>query len=320
LILILAGGGGHTATAKIIAEELRGKTELYFLAPRDDPLTPQLERYGVVDTLTRPRHPTTPTWGFTLRLLKAFYEAIKRIPRGVEVAVSTGGNFCVPPALIAWTRGIPLVNIESRVKFTGPSRTARLLQHFAALTALQWEEQTRFLKGVVFGPLLPKRRLEPWDGGYILISGGTYGYRELFDAASASGLEEVILQTGRIDPKPYRERHPNWRVIDYTSHFEELIAGARVVVSPPGATPMEAAAYQKPLVIVGYPKWARAANPEDVRLFAEKLSAPLLKEPTPRGLLEAIEEAKRGEGPKLRSGTKALAEAVLEIADKQLRS
>jgi len=316
LILILAGGGGHTSTAKIIAEELRGKAELYFLAPRDDPLTPQLERYGVVDTLTRPRHPTTPTWRFTLRLLKAFYEAIRRIPRGVEVAVSTGGNFCVPPALTAWMRGIPLVNIESRVRLTGPSKTAKTLQPFSKLTALQWEEQTRFLRGVVFGPLLPRPRHKPWDGGYILIAGGTYGYRELLDAASESDLENVILQTGRIDPEPYRERHPGWRVFRYASNFEELIAGARVVVSPPGATPMEAAAYNKPIVIVNYPRWARAARPKDVELFAEKLNAPLIWRPTPEGLLKAIEEAERRGGARLKSGSESLAKAILELAIK----
>ena len=316
MILILAGGGGHTATAKIIAEELRGEAELYFLAPRDDPLTPQLNRYGAVDTLTRPRHPTTPTWRFTLRMLKALYEALRRAPREVEVAVSTGGNFCIPPALTSWIRGIPLVNIENRVRLIAPSKTAKLLQPFSKLTALQWEEQTRFLRGVVFGPLLPRPRYKPWNGGYILITGGTYGYRELLEAASESGLEEVILQTGRIDPKPYRERHPEWRVLRYSSNFEELIAGARVVVSPPGATPMEAAAYRKPIVIVNYPRWAKAAGPRDVELFAEKINAPLLWRPNPEGLLKAIEEAERRGGAQLKSGSKALANAILNLAIK----
>jgi UDP-N-acetylglucosamine--N-acetylmuramyl-(pentapeptide) pyrophosphoryl-undecaprenol N-acetylglucosamine transferase len=316
LILILAGGGGHTATARILAEELRDKAEIGLLAPRDDPLTSFLEEFGPVEMMTRPRHPTTPMWRFIPRLLKAFYEAFGRLPEDVNVAVSTGGNFCVPPALIAWMRGVPLVNIESRVRLIGPSRTAALLQHFATLTALQWEEQTRFLRGVVFGPLMPRRRLKPWDGGYILVSGGTYGFRELFEAVSASGLGEVVLQTGCIDPSPYRERHPNWRVIDYTRRFEELIAGARVIVSPPGAIPLEVAAYGKPLVVVGYPRWTKAAKPRDVELFAEKLNAPLLREPTPEDLIEAIEEAEKRERPRLRSGSETLARAILELAIK----
>ncbi len=316
MILILAGGGGHTATARILAEELKGKAELYFLAPRDDPLTPLLEEYGPIEMLTRPRHPTTTTWRFTLRLVKAFYEALRKMPGNVDVAVSTGGNFCVPPALIAWMRGVSLVNIESRVRFTGPSRTARILQHIAELTALQWEEQAHFLRGVVFGPLLPRPRFQPWNGGYILITGGTYGYKELFDAASNSELRRVVLQTGRVDPEPYRRRHPNWRVFDYASNFEELIAGAKVVVSPPGATPMEAAAYNKPTVVVCYPKWAKAAEPRDMEIFAQKLNAPLLKEVTPEGLMKAIEEAERRGGPRLRSGSEALSEAILELAVK----
>lgn len=316
LILILAGGGGHTATARIIAEEMRGKVELHFLAPRDDPLTPLLKEYGPVERMTRPRHPTTPTWKFMFRSIKAFHEALRIVPRDIDVAVSTGGNFCIPPALIAWMRGVLLVNIESRVRLTAPSRTAAVLQHFSELTALQWEEQTCFLRGVVFGPLLPRPEFQPWDGGYILITGGTYGYRELFDVASASGLENIVLQTGRIDPDLYRTRHPDWKIFNYAPNFEELIAGAKVVVSPPGATPMEAAAYGKPIVIVGYPRWAKAAEPRDVELFAQKLDAPLLLEVTPEGLLEAVEEAKRSRGARLRSGSEALAKAILELAIK----
>lgn len=313
-IMILAGGGGHTGTARILAEELRGRAELSFLAPDDDPISRRrLEPFGSVGTLTKPRHPTTPIWRFALRLAKALYQSSGMVPGDLDVVVSTGSNFCVPPALVAWMKGIPIVNLESRVKFTKPSRTASLLQHFAEVTVLQWEEQSRILKGTVFGPILPRRMLEPWNGGYILVSGGTYGHKGLFDAVSTSSLKEVVLQTGSLDNRVYAERHPEWRVMSFTDRFDELLAGAEVVVSPPGGTPIEAVVYGKPVVIVSYPEWTKAASLEDTRIFAEKLNATLLTTLTPSALEAAVEEAKSREAPALGDGTRALVETILEL-------
>jgi len=313
-IMILAGGGGHTGYARILAEELKGKAELCFLAPDDDPLSvSRLEPYGQVWTITKPRHPTTPTWRFIFRLVKAFYQSLGRITGKYDVAVSTGSNFCIPPASTAWMKGIPIVNLESRVRFSKPSRTASILQHFAKVTALQWEEQLLMLKGTVFGPILPKRKMEPWKGGYILVAGGTYGYKELFDTVSNSKYRNVIIQTGILNGSKYKKEHPEWKVISLTDKFDELLAGAEVVVSPPGGTPIEAVVYGKPVVIVHYPEWTKAANLIDTKIFAEKLNAPFLQRLTPLALETAVEEAKKREVPALRDGTKALVEAILSL-------
>jgi len=313
-VMMLAGGGGHTGYARILAQELHGKAELSFLAPDDDPVSISLlEPYGSIETLLKPRHPSTPSWKFLFRLVKAFGQSNGLIPRDLNAIVSTGSNFCVPPALTAWMRGIPIVSLESRVKFTKPSKTASLLQRFAAITALQWEEQINILKGTVFGPLLPRRTFEPWNGGYTLVAGGTYGYKALFDAVSDSSLEDVVLQTGRLDGREYKERHPRWRVISFTERFEELLAGAEAVVSPPGGTPVEAVVYGKPVVIVRYPEWTKAASLDDTRIFAEKLDAPILLTLSPMTLLEALEDAKRREVPKLKDGTRLLTKAILSL-------
>ncbi|MCW3991705.1 MAG: hypothetical protein NWE79_03280 [Candidatus Bathyarchaeota archaeon] len=313
-IMILAGGGGHTGYARILAEELRGRAELSFMAPDDDPISiRRLEPFGPVRAMTKPRHPTTPAWRFALRLAKAFRQSSSGVPGNLDVVVSTGSNLCVPPALVAWMKGIPLVNLESRVKFIKPSRTASFLQRFAEVTALQWEEQSRILKGTVFGPLLPRRTAEPWEGGYILVAGGTYGHKALFDAVSASSLDNVVLQTGNLDGVEYSERHPEWGVISFTERFHELLAGADVVVSPPGGTPIEALVYGKHVVIVSYPEWARAANPEETRIFAEKLNAPILMTLTPSAFEASVEEAKRREVPVLRNGTGPLVDTILTL-------
>ena len=126
-------------------------------------------------------------------------------------------------------------------------------------------------------------------------------------------MEKVVLQTGKLDGREYKERHPGWRVISFTERFEELIAGAEVVVSPPGGTPVEAVVYGKPVVIVRYPEWTKAASLEDTRIFAEKLDAPLLLTLTPMALEDALENAKRREVPKLKDGTKLLTKAILSL-------
>ena len=311
-VLILAGGGGHTGYAKILAEELHGRAELCFLVPDDDPLSEELLReYGPVDRLLKPRHPTTPFWGWSLRFPKAFYDSIGKIERDLDYVVSTGSNFCISPSIIAWLKRISVINLESADRFTKASSTAKILQPFSEITALHWEEQKKILKGRVFGPFLPRRRVESWNGGYVLIAGGTYGYRELLDAASDSQLENVVLQTGRVVPHDYIERHPNWRVFSTIDSFFEVIAGADVVVAPPGATPLEAAAYGKSVVIVKYPEWSRAGTLLDAKLFAKKLNAPLLSEISSKNLQASIQCSKKIPQPELDNGAINLAEYIV---------
>lgn len=311
-ILILAGGGGHTGYAKILAEELRGRAELSFLVPEGDPLSEELLReYGSVEPLIKPRHPTTPIWRWSFRFPKAFYNSMGKVKEDLDYVVSTGSNFCISPSIIAWLKGISVINLESADRFTRASSTAKILQPFSEITALHWEEQKKILKGKVFGPFLPKRRVEPWNGGYVLIAGGTYGYRELLDAASDSQLENVVLQTGRVEPHSYQERHPNWRVFSTTDNFYEVIAGANVVVAPPGATPLEAAAYGKSVVIVMYPEWSRAGTLKDAELFANKLNAPLLTEISSKNLLTTIQNSVKKIKPDLINGAKNLADHVV---------
>lgn len=311
-VLILAGGGGHTGHAHTLAQELKGKTELFFLVPEGDQLSRmKLEPFGRVRPLLKPRHPHTPFRHFIPRLVLSFVRSLTMIPTGCRVVVSTGSNFCVPPAIISWLKGVPLINLESTTRLRKPSWTARILQPFSDVTVLQWKEQRKFLKGTVFGPFLPRRRVEPWNGGYVLISGGTYGFQRLLDVASATTLRNVVLQTGRVNPGRYKRRHPDWKVITITEQFYQLIAGAEVVVSPPGATALEAVTYSKPIVIVRYPGWSRAGVLEEAKLLADKLNAAFLPELSPETLIGAIKEAKSKKKLRLRDGAKKLAEYLI---------
>ncbi len=313
-VLILAGGGGHTGIACALAQALHEKVSLTFLAPEGDVLSERrLSKFGKVQFLVKPRGPKTPAPIFAGRLAKALVDSVRVYFHEFDVVVSTGSNFCVPPALLAWIKGVPVVNIESLIRFTKPSKAALALQPISALTALHWEEQKRLLKGVVVGPTLCKPEIKPWNGGYVLVSGGTYGHRLLFDALSESKLRNVVLQTGRVDPTPYLKRHPEWKVMAFTERFHELLAGAELVVAHFGGTVLDATAYKKPVVLVLNPEWTRTVGIEDAKYLAKKVNAVLVSEINLDTLLEAIGEARKRRVPTLPDGAEKLANMIIEL-------
>jgi len=313
-VLIFAGGGGHTGIAYALAQALHKRVSLSFLAPDGDTLTARrLSRFGKVEFLIKPRGPKTPAHIFAVRLARALMDSVKLDFHEFDVVVSTGSNFCGPPALLAWIRGVPVVNIESLVRFTKPSKTTRVLQPISRLTALHWEEQSRFMKGVVVGPTLCKPEITSWNGGYILVSGGTYGHKLLFDALSESKLSNVVLQTGRVDPAPYVKRHPDWKVITFTEKFHELLAGAELVVTHFGGTALDAAIYKKPAVLAPNPEWTRTAGIEDAEYLARKINAVLVSEIDLKTLLDAIKEARKRRVPTLPNGAENLAGIIMKL-------
>jgi UDP-N-acetylglucosamine--N-acetylmuramyl-(pentapeptide) pyrophosphoryl-undecaprenol N-acetylglucosamine transferase len=304
-VLISAGGGGHTGYAYALGQRLFGRALLSFLVPEGDALSKErLSRFGHVSFLLKPRGAKTPTSEFIPNRVAGRYDCV----------VSTGSNFSIPPCFLARLKGTPLVNIESSVRFTRASKTAVLLQPFSAITALQWKEQKNLLKrGVVYGPLLPKPEVAPYNGGYILVTGGTLGHRMLFDAISETNLENVVLQTGQIDPEQYRQRHPKWKVIDFSTRFYELVAGADIVVTHFGSTALEALVYRKPMVIVLNPEWKRTVGRSDAEIFAEKVNASFIWDVTVDNLLKSMEEAKNRRLPVVEDGAKNLSEAILSL-------
>lgn len=313
-ILILAGGGGHTGFGYALAQRLEGKASTVFLVPEGDTLSfERLSRFGEVDYLLKPRGVKTSTGEFVYNLARAFTSSTKKVTNKYDVAVSTGSNFCILPALIAFLKGIDIINIEGEVRFTKASRTARILQPLSAITALHWGEQKKLLKGTVVGPLLPSPEIRPWNGGYILVTGGSLGHKQLFDTVNESNLKKVILQTGGVDSEPYRKRHPEWTVLRASPKFHELLAGAEVVVTHFGSTALEAVAYKKPTVMVLNPEWKRTVGKADAEIFAKKVGATFISEISLERFVDAIEEAKYNEIPSLRDGAKVLADMILNL-------
>jgi len=71
-VLILAGGGGHTAYGYALAQRLYGRANLHFLVPRGDRLSyERLSKFGFVDYLLKPRDAKTPNREFLPKLAMA---------------------------------------------------------------------------------------------------------------------------------------------------------------------------------------------------------------------------------------------------------
>ena len=314
-VLILVGGGGHSGYAYALSQVLYKKIVLSFLVAEGDILSERrLSKFGKVNFFIKPRGPKTPHYRFILNLFKVFIKLIRYPFNNFDVVVSAGSNFSVLPAILAWMKSVPVVNIESPVRFTKPSKTAQILQHFSVITALHWEEQKRLLNGVVVGPILPKTEIKPKNKGYILVTGGTYGHKGLFDSLSESKLPHVVMQTGKVESRRYKEKHPEWKILAYTEKFQELMAGAEVVVTHFGLTALEAAVvYKKPVVIVLNPEWTRTVGAEDAEYLADKINAVFVSETRLEVLLQAIERAKSMSIPVLPSGAENLSRMILNL-------
>jgi UDP-N-acetylglucosamine:LPS N-acetylglucosamine transferase len=314
-ILISAGGGGHTGYAFALAQRLYGRVNLRFLVPEGDVLSQRrLSKFGDVYFLLKARGAKTSNAQLIPRLAKAFFDSLRQVASECNAVVSTGSNFSIPPAFVARLKGIPLINIESSVRFTKASKTARILQPFSTITVLHWDEQRKLLrKGVVVGPLLPKPQVKQWNGGYILVTGGTLGHKLLFDTISESSLDNVVLQTGQIDSKPYAKRHPKWKVIRFSTTFYELVAGAELVVTHFGSTALEAVVYRKPMVLVLNPEWKRTVGKTDAEIFANKVKAAFLWDVTFPNLEKAMDDAKNMQLPIFEDGAEKLAELILRL-------
>ncbi len=289
-VLILAGGGGHTSIALALAQSLEKKAELSFLIPVNDQLSRSLlEPYGVVEELIKGRYPNTPNYYFIFRFLYSFFSSLFKVKSSYHAVISTGSNFCIPPSIIAFLKRIPVFNIESRVAIIKPSKTAKYLQYFSKKTFLQWEEQSENLKGVFVGPIFPVKRFSSKKGGYILVTGGTEGFKELFDIIIKEDLEKVVMQTGKIDPEEYEKIRPDWTIFRYSSDFERILAESNLVITHQGGgTIFEALMYNKPIIITFNDNLPRTATREDVKKLTDILNAFFLEVLNEKTLSAAI--------------------------------
>lgn len=296
--LIIAGYGGHSGYAFAIIHELLKlgfKRNLILIAEEYGFLIEKFKPYGEVITQTLPRRPREPLYRGVHRWFKAFYQSLKLLTNHkVAVVFASGSNFSLPPSITSRiVNRAKLYTIEAIERFTKPSKAVKILEKAGATVFLHWEEQLEiYPKGVVVGPVYEPPLYEPRDEGYILVTTGTLGYKDLFDAVERLGLERVVLQTGDVNPEPYVNRNPGWIAFKYTSDIHRWIAGASLVITQQGLTAaISRLAYGKPTIVVWNPRISLGAVKSDVKTYAEKLEVPFIDEVELNALKKAIDSA-----------------------------
>ncbi|MEM3989830.1 MAG: polysaccharide biosynthesis protein [Desulfurococcaceae archaeon] len=297
--LIVAGYGGHSGYAFAITYELVKlgfKRNLIVIAEGYDFLAEKFKPYGEVITQILPRRPREPLYRGIHRWFKAFNQSLKlSINHKVAAVFASGSNFSLPPSITSRiVNKAKLYTIEAIERFTKPSKAVKILEKAGATVFLHWEEQLEiYPKGVVVGPVYEPPIYEPRDEGYVLVTTGTLGYKELFDAVERLGIERAVLQTGDVSPEPYINRNPGWIAFKYTSDIHKWIAGASLVITQQGLTAaISRLAYGKPTIIVWNPSISLGAVKRDVETYAEKLEAPFIDGVELNALRRAIDSAR----------------------------
>ncbi|MEL9970018.1 MAG: glycosyltransferase [Metallosphaera sp.] len=311
-LLIIASGGGHSGFARAIAEYLPFKAD--FVIPKGDEnsrklLEPYAER---IYEVSKPREPKGSNVSVFPRLFSALSESLS-IPR-YKVTIATGSNHSLIPSLVQKSKGSIIFSIESQDRIITKGKAVSILSRFSKGVFLHWKEQAKLYEnGIVVGPILQRRKYEPRDEGYILITAGTEGFKPLFDKIVNAGLKNAIIQTGKVSPEYYLKR--GVKAFSFDPDLERLIASASVVITHQGKTAMESAVlYRKPTIIVFNKSLTRAATYEDVKLYSSILGATFIGDPSTWGseevLINAIEKSKQPET--YEPGTEKLVKVIVD--------
>jgi len=317
-VLLTAGGGGHTGYALALGQALKPKASLTFLVDEADELSSsRLSPLGEVLRVKKPRQPGTPLWKFIYRFilcsLQSFWIWMKQRP---DIVVSTGSNIAIPISIVGKVLGSRVANIEDSVRIFSSSKTSRYLDIISDITLLQWPEQSALhtRKGRYVGLLLPSVTPSTRDGA-IVISPGSFGFKELYDIAVKTNLKNVTMTIGDLDISQYQKT--GWLVVNRLIGLDPVLASARVVVTHLGYTIWEALNYRVPVVIIPNPKWRRSAvhELERVALFIQEKGYGVylpLEGLTPEKLEESIMRASQINVPSMERGTEKAARLILE--------
>lgn len=316
-ILLSAGGGGHTGYALALGQALASKASLMFLVDEHDSLSiARLSSLGKVAAVRKPRQPETSFWRFIYQFflcgLQSFWIWVKYRP---DVVVSTGSNIAIPICIIGKVFGSKVVSVEDSVRVLSPSKTSKYLDLISEVILLQWREQQKFhsKKAKYVGLLLPSVAPSTRNGR-IVISPGSFGFKELYDIAVKTGLNDVTMTIADLDVAQYSK--PGWVVVNRLIGLDEVLASARVVVTHLGYTIWEALNYRVPVVIIPNPKWRRSSvrEMEQVALFIQEKGYGIylpIDGLTPQKLEGCVSRADKMNMPPVERGTEKAARLIL---------
>ena len=322
-IYVLASGGGHTGYAVAIGEalvDLEPEIDLSFILPPDDIWSLRKLKYRFRDFdpvfVVKPRRPLEGIGKALLLGPRALFDSLRFI-KDPFMVIATGSNHGLIPIVTGlFRRARFLFSIEAidRV-YTYSKANMMTYRKFKTTILLHWKEQKKnYPRGVVVGPIYEKPVYRCRDEGYILVLSGSMGHRKLFDLLLKTDLENVVVQTGKIDPDYIVSKKPHWKAFKFDPDIDRWIAGASVVIGHQGLSIAEAAlAYGKPVIIAYNPDLPQTSGRLDSLLLARKLNGIYIdvEKTSPQELVKAINCAKKRQPPKYVNGAYVLARTII---------
>ncbi|BFH74125.1 glycosyltransferase [Sulfurisphaera javensis] len=313
-LLIIASGGGHTGFGRAIAEYLPFKPD--FVIPEGDRNSESMikDYARKIYYVKKGKEPNEGNFQLVKNLIKIIKQSSKI--EKYKVVIATGSNHSLFPSFVQFIKGAKIYGIESQDRIITRGKAIQLISYFGKGVFLHWKEQLKLYpnKGIVVGPIVEKPKYNTEKGEYILVTTGSQGFKRLFDVLVRLDLENVVVQTGKINPEEYQKKKPNWKFFSFDPDLEKWIAKARIIITHQGKTAMESVVmYKKPTIIVYNKDWIYAATKEDSRLYANILGAKFLDDPSTweneEVLINAIDKV--SEPKDFEIGTKKLVDIIL---------
>lgn len=322
-IYIIGSGGGHTGYAVAIGEsliDLEPELDLVFVLPTRDMWSLQRLRSRIRGFeyihVVKPRRPLESMGKVLLLGPRSLFDSLKFVKEPFMV-IATGSNHGIAPVLAGlFRRARCILSIEAIDRIYTYSKANMLLYKcFKTTILLQWKEQKKYYpRGVLVGPIYERPIYNARDEDYILVLSGSMGHKKLFDLLLKTDLENVVIQTGKIDPEYIISRKPHWKAFKFDPDIDRWIAGASVVIGHQGLSIAEAAlAYNKPVIIAYNPDLPQTSGYLDSLALAKKLNGLCIDvgKISPQELTELIDRARKRKPPKYVNGSYVLARTII---------
>ncbi|MEM0379865.1 MAG: glycosyltransferase [Desulfurococcaceae archaeon] len=323
-IYIVSSGGGHTGYAIAVAEalfELNEYMDIKFIVDPFDKWSIMRIRKRIVNPkyvyVSKPRNPLESFSKLLARIPVSLIESLINIEEP-EAIIATGSNHSITPILAGLVKKAKLlISIEAVDRIHTYSIANKKLHDYVKIPiALHWIEQLKnYSRGFVTGPIYEKPLYKTEDHGFILVLTGSMGHLKLIKLLLETDLDDVVIQSGKVEPSFITSRKPHWRVFRFDPDIDYWISKASVVLGHQGLSIVEAAlSYRKPVILVYNPDLPQTSGLIDSILLAEKLNGLFINpdEVKPSELVEAIEKAKKEKPFEYGNGSLKLAKIVID--------